>query len=159
MGHVELNKNFLDSISEDDFQKIERFNESMKLVNESIKKGISGDNFKKIKEFLDLIDEDAILKIERFNKSIRDRELAEAQKESAQWKRFLFQRTAKKYLPVVIYMMYMGGLLIYALVKILSLDTSKMIIGLVFLLITMVPMFLLSKEKKSEDNIIPEHER
>lgn len=75
------------------------------------------------------LSEHDVAKIERVNDSFSRREEAEAAKESQQKLRILFERTAQEALPFVIYVIYMGGMALVVVFKLLDYEGTKLWLG------------------------------
>lgn len=92
-------------------------------------------------------------KIERVCKAFEDMADAEAKHESQKKMRILFERAPAETLPFIVYVIYMGGVAIGAIVEIIPLEGIKFFIGVVVLVIIMIlPLTLL--EHRSWKNFI-----
>ena len=70
--------------------------------------------------------ESDISKIERVNKSFKDRADAEAKLESEKKFRILFERAPEATLPFIVYVLYIGGVALAVLFKLLDYTGEKL---------------------------------
>ena len=92
-------------------------------------------------------------KIERVCKAFEDMADAEAKHESQKKMRILFERAPAETLPFIVYVIYMGGVAIGAIVELYNFEGTKLYIGLIVLLVIMIlPLTLL--EHRSWKNFI-----